>query len=227
VLGILRRARNDGIHVIGRKDADVDNQDAYRDQDVTALVAGALDGDPLAWAEIVRRHTPAVLARVRQFRLTPDQAEDVAQTVWLNLVEHLDRLREPQALPGWVATTARHECIRVTNAGRRTTPVDPQGGRLDGATDGELDDDLLRAEREQALRDGLAELPAHQRDLLLLLSVDPPLSYTEISERLGIPVGSIGPTRGRGLAKLRQTAAIKNYVAATAAGGGHDVLALG
>ena len=82
--------------------------------------------------EIVRRHTPAVVARVRQFRLTPHQAEDVAQTVWLNLLENLEKLRDPHALPGWIATTARHQCIRVTNVNRRTVPVDPQTGRLDG-----------------------------------------------------------------------------------------------
>ena len=100
--------------------------------DAPALVAGALGGDSRAWSEIVRRHTPAVVARVRQFRLTPHQAEDVAQTVWLNLLENLEKLRDPHALPGWIATTARHECIRVTNVNRRTVPVDPQTGRLDG-----------------------------------------------------------------------------------------------
>lgn len=209
----------------------MDDEDPYRRWDAPALVQGALDGDSRSWAEIVRRHTPAVVARVRQFRLTPDQADDVAQTVWLNLLENLDKLRDPHALPGWIATTARHECIRVTNLNRRTVPVDPQGGRLDGVSDSDLDARMLAVEREQALREGLAELPAHQREILLLLAVDPPLSYAEIAERLGVPVGSIGPTRGRGLARLRQTAAIKNYVrawsAATAEEGGRDVLALG
>ena len=98
----------------------MDNEDPYRAWDAPALVAGALNGDQGAWGEIVRRHTPAVVARVRQFRLTPHQAEDVAQTVWLNLLENLEKLRDPHALPGWIATTARHECIRVTNVNRRT-----------------------------------------------------------------------------------------------------------
>jgi len=231
MLGTLRRARHDGIHVGRRKDERVDNDDPYRAWDAPALVAGALDGDQGAWTEIVRRHAPAVIARVRQFRLTPHQAEDVAQTVWLNLLENLEKLRDPHALPGWIATTARHECIRVTNLNRRTVPVDPQGGRLDGADESDLDAQMLLVERERALRDGLAELPVHQREVLLMLSVDPPLSYAEIAEKLGVPIGSIGPTRGRGLARLRETAAIKNYVAAwkapTAGEGGRDVLALG
>ena len=136
-----------------------------------------------AWGEIVRRHTPAVVARVRQFRLTPHQAEDVAQTVWLNLLENLEKLRDPHALPGWIATTARHECIRVTNVNRRTVPVDPQTGRLDGVSDSDLDERMLAVERERALREGLAELPDHQRDILLMLAVDPPLSYAEIAEQ--------------------------------------------
>lgn len=201
---------------------------------MTALVSGALSGDEGAWAEIVRRHTGMVLARVRQFRLTPQQAEDVAQTVWLNLLEHLTELREPAALPGWISTTARRECLRAATFARRSIPADPSAGQFDApARDGEtgLDAELLASERRQALRDGLAELPEHQRRLLLLLSDDPAPSYQEISARLGIPVGSIGPTRQRGLDRLRRTGAMRSYLAATTGAapdeGGRDVLALG
>lgn len=194
------------------------------------LVAGALAGDEAAWSEIVRRHTNLVMARVRQFRLSPQQAEDVAQTVWLNLLEHLGDLREPAALPGWISTATRHECIRTANLSRRSIPVDPTTGRFDVQDDAELDGELLRSERHAALRAALAELPDHQRELLLLLSTDPPPSYQEVSAQLGIPVGSIGPTRQRGLARLRRTQAIRTYLAvpSTATGeGGRDVLALG
>lgn len=203
----------------------------YDERTTAQLVAGALAGDEGSWSEIVRRHTNLVMARVRQFRLTPQQAEDVAQTVWLNLLEHLADLREPAALPGWISTATRHECIRMTNLSRRSIPVDPTTGRFDVQDDGELDVELLRSERHAALRAALAEIPEHQRDLLLLLSTDPPPSYQEVSARLGIPVGSIGPTRQRGLARLRQTAAIRTYLAAPTGGatteGGRDVLALG
>ncbi len=201
------------------------------DRTTTELVAGALAGDERAWAEIVRRHTGLVLARARQFRLGPQQTEDVAQTVWLNLLEHLAELREPEALPGWISTATRHECLRVVNLARRSVPVDPSTGRLDVPDDTGLDAELLRSEREAALRAALAELPAHQRDLLVLLSTDPPPSYQEISVRLGIPVGSIGPTRQRGLARLRRTDSIRAYLAtptgAAVGEGGGDVLALG
>ncbi|GIG38957.1 RNA polymerase sigma factor [Cellulomonas phragmiteti] len=203
----------------------------YDRRTTTQLVAGALTGDEGSWSEIVRRHTNLVMARVRQFRLTPQQAEDVAQTVWLNLLEHLGDLREPEALPGWISTATRHECIRMTHLSRRSIPVDPTTGRLDAQDDTELDGELLRSERHAALRAALEELPAHQRELLLLLSTDPPPSYQEVSARLGIPVGSIGPTRQRGLARLRRTEAIRTYLAvpsgAVLGEGGRDVLALG
>ena len=204
------------------------------DASMGALVAGALGGDQAAWTEIVRRHTGLIVSRVRQFRLTQAQAEDVAQTVWLTLLEHLDDLREPAALPGWIATTTRRECLRAIGQTQHQIPVDPTTGALDAPA---LDDEdgmaiaLIRTERHRALLDGLAELPEHQRRLLLMLSTDPPPSYQEVSERLGIPVGSIGPTRQRGLDRLRRTQAIRDYLAATtgpALGeGGDDVLALG
>lgn len=203
------------------------------DHSLTALVAAALAGDERAWAEIVRRHAALVLARIHQFRLTPQQAEDVAQTVWLNLCEHLGSLREPEALPGWISTTTRHECLRVTAAARRTILVDPATD-LDLAVEDDEDGlalELLRDERHRALRAGLAELPEHQRRLLLLLSTDPPPTYLEVSEQLGIPMGSIGPTRQRGLERLRRTQALRGYVASSTGtgfdAGGRDVLAWG
>lgn len=208
-----------------------EHEDPYRSSSIADLVAGARSGDERAWDEIVRRHTALVLARAREFRLSPQHTEDVAQTVWLNLLEHLDRLREPEALPGWISTTTRHECLRVVRVARRSVPVDPQGGRLDGQVTTDMDEGIVEAERYRALRDGLAELPEHQRDLLVLLASDPPLSYAEISARLGLPVGSIGPTRSRGLARLRRTAAISGYLAslddATLGEGERHVLALG
>jgi len=237
MLGTCLIERNDGLRdkPDRRRSRAVSSREQlgspYGERSTSQLVAGALTGDEGSWSEIVHRHTNLVMARVRQFRLTPQQAEDVAQTVWLNLLEHLGDLREPAALPGWISTATRHECIRMTNLSRRSIPVDPTTGRLDAQDEVELDGELLRSERHSALRAALAELPVHQRELLLLLSTDPPPSYQEVSARLGIPVGSIGPTRQRGLARLRQTEAIRTYLAVPSGPaigeGGHDVLALG
>lgn len=184
--------------------------------DLAALVRASVDGDEDAWIELVRRHTGLVHAVTRQFRLSPSDAQDVCQTVWLRLVEHLAQIREPAALPGWIVTTTRHECMRQIRTGGRTVAMDPldltELFRLDGA---EVDQALLAAERHQVLRDGLAELPPQQRELVVLLAADPPYSYAEISRILGIPIGSIGPTRSRILDRLRETTAVRAYLAAS------------
>ena len=176
------------------------------------LVHAALTGSRPAWNELVERFTPLVLSITSRYRMTPADAADVSQTVWLQLVQHLADVREPRALPGWIATTVRHECTRVRREQQRTTVLDPQEqGRLLEDPRGEVgatDDDLLRQERHEALLAGFAELTARQRELLLLLVADPPSSYAEISARLGIPLGAIGPTRARALDRLRHTPAL-------------------
>jgi RNA polymerase sigma factor (sigma-70 family) len=179
---------------------------------LATLVHAAREGDHSAWDAIVDRFLPLVGAIIRRHRLSEADGDDVSQTVWLRLVEHLDALREPDALPGWIRTTVRNECLRVLAVRGRVQVVDPQdGGSFPDADDAAaaVDDELLAAERRQALRDGLAELPAGRRDLLLLLLTDPPLGYEEISNRLGIPIGSIGPTRARALEQLRRTRSLR------------------
>ena len=182
---------------------------------VSSLVERARDGDQSAWDALVERYLPLVCGTIARTGLYGAEADDVNQTVWLRLVEHLDEIREPLALPGWIATTARRECIRALQKQSRLVPVDPQAGspQLEREpSQPALDDGLLADERHQALRDGLAELPADRRELLLLLLEDPPLPYSEVSSRLGIPVGSIGPTRARALAQLRNSAALRSFL---------------
>ncbi|PWN02676.1 sigma-70 family RNA polymerase sigma factor [Nocardioides silvaticus] len=177
---------------------------------LATLVPAARGGDSSAWDAIVDRFLPLVGAIIRRHRLSEADGDDVSQTVWLRLVEHLDALREPDALPGWIRTTTRNECLRVIAARGRVRPVDPQeGAGLDAVAPDASDTDLLAAERRQALREALLELPAARRELLLLLMADPPVPYEVISERLGIPIGSIGPTRARALDQLRRTSALR------------------
>jgi RNA polymerase sigma factor (sigma-70 family) len=181
--------------------------------DVNELFAGARCGDRRAWNALVERFLPMIRTTARSYRLNERDAEDVGQTVCMRLVESLDRIREPQALPKWIMTTTRHESLRVATSRRRMVPVDPLSNALDdiGSAAQIIDDhDLLLAEQSRALRAGLAELPAAQRDLLLLLCDDQALSYREIGRRLAMPVGSIGPTRARGLARLRSSQAIRS-----------------
>ena len=178
-------------------------------EELTDLVRAAADGDEDAWSRLVTRFLPLVKSVIRAFGLSGQDGQDVAQIVWLRLVEHLGDLREPRALAGWIRTTTRNECIHVLKSLRRTVPVGVEVEFSAVALEGhELGEDLLSAERHQALLAALAELPEHQRNLMVLLAADPPLSYAEISRRLGIPIGSIGPTRARALSRLRHSPAV-------------------
>jgi RNA polymerase sigma factor (sigma-70 family) len=182
---------------------------------VEELVACAQRGQSWAWQAIIERYRPLIHTVARGYRLNHYDAEDVSQTVWLRLVEYLDRLREPRALARWLVRTANHESLRLTRSNRRILLVDPLNDtsqHLETAQPGEPDADLLRLEQAQALHRGLATLPPSQRYLLALLTDDQPLSYQEISKILDIPMGSIGPTRGRGLARLRAAAPVRDYL---------------
>jgi RNA polymerase sigma factor (sigma-70 family) len=133
--------------------------------------------------------------------------DDVGQTVWLLLIENIASLREPAALPGWLATTTRHECLRVLRAARRLAAQsllreDQMPPDLSASL---VEQEMINADRDVALRAAIAELPAACHELLSMLISDPPVGYAEISSRLGIPVGSIGPTRARCLEKLRRS----------------------
>jgi len=180
----------------------------------TELVNAAAKGDQGAWDLIVKRYLPLVYSVIGKFGLSRSDAQDVNQTVWLRLVEHLDDIRDPRALPGWIGVTTRNEALRLLRSRRRTVQVDPMSSQVfdDQPQSPSIDEDLLRSERRQVLREALAELPQKQRELLLLLVADPPVSYSEISKRLGIPVGSIGPTRARYLERLRATSILKAFL---------------
>jgi RNA polymerase sigma factor (sigma-70 family) len=178
------------------------------------LVHAAQEGDQSAWNALVDRFLPLVTAVVRRFRLSPADADDVNQTVWLRLVEHLDEIREPRAVPGWLVTTTRNEALHVIRRRGRDVPLDPHGRTLGLLYEvNDLDEAMVREERSQALRDALLELSPARRELLTLLLADPPLSYDEISKRLDIPIGSIGPTRARALEQLRNTDAMRALMA--------------
>jgi len=198
--------------------------------EVSRLVRASASGSETAWNELVRRYSPLVMAVTRTYQLTADDAKDVSQTVWLRLVENLANLREPDALPGWLATTTQRECIRQLRQGRRVLPVDPHtDGALQLCEAVDPDTDILRAELHQAMRDGLAALPARDQALLKLRAADPPKSYEEISQIMGMPIGSIGPTLRRSLDRLRETSAMRAYLATPTTdegkGGGQRVLA--
>jgi RNA polymerase sigma factor (sigma-70 family) len=177
------------------------------DSSVSALVARVCDGDQGAWDELIDRYSPLVWSICQRFQLSRQDIDDVGQSVWLLLVENIGSLREAAALPGWLATTTRREALRVLRVTQRHDHADlpPDGQMPVDPGSATIEEDLIVAERNAALRAAFAELQQACHDLLSLLLADPPLTYADISARLNIPVGSIGPTRGRCLGQLRRS----------------------
>ena len=180
------------------------------DPSVSDLVARARSGDRQAWDALVERYAPLIWSICRKHRLGQADADDVGQSVWLRLLDQLDRVREPAALPGWLSTTTRRECLRVLSAaqGPHATIYALDVESLPDQQAGTADQELLAAERHAALRAAFTQLPPNGQQLLALLTADPPTPYADISAQLGIPVGSIGPTRSRYLDKIRRHPAI-------------------
>jgi RNA polymerase sigma factor (sigma-70 family) len=172
--------------------------------DDDALVARCRAGDAAAWRALVHRYQRLVHAIVRRGGLDDEAAADVFQTVFARLVEHLPRLQQPERLQAWIVTTAKRELWLATRRGRRTGPLDDEQAAA-------LADDAPRAEEALAelqelhrLRVAVDRLDERCRRLLQLLFADDDRpAYDEIARTMSMPVGSIGPTRARCLAKLR------------------------
>ena len=188
------------------------------DRPVTDLVTRARNGDQRAWDDLVERYAPLVWSLCRRYQLRTADAEDVNQAVWLRLVSQLDKIRDPAALPGWLATTTRRECIRVLRAARGPHAAEylPDAETIPDRQAEMAEQELLVAERHAALREAFARLPPCCQRLIGKLIEDPPVTYAQISASLSIPVGSIGPLRGRCLDKLRGDPAIAALIDADA-----------
>jgi DNA-directed RNA polymerase specialized sigma24 family protein len=160
---------------------------------VNDLVTRAGNGDKQAWDTLVERYAPLIWSICRRHRLSSADADDVGQRVWLQLVSQLDKIRDPAALPGWLATATQRECGQQTEMAEQ---------------------ELLTGERHAALREAFTRLPPCCQRLIAVLMEDPPVPYAQISARLGIPIGSIGPSRRRCLDRLRRDPAIAALLAA-------------
>jgi RNA polymerase sigma factor (sigma-70 family) len=172
-------------------------------QQLADLIERASGGDQEAWRALVERFASMVWAVARSYRLDHADAADVCQTAWLRLAENLGSLRDPARLPGWLATTARRESLRVLAGRRREAPGDvPDGPDADHTSVPEAF--VLTEDRDSRLWQAFSELPERCQQLLRVLATAPDLSYVEVGSALGIPVGSIGPTRGRCLQALRR-----------------------
>jgi RNA polymerase sigma factor (sigma-70 family) len=174
------------------------------DLDTARLVKRAGAGDGLAWECLIDRFGRLIWSITRDFKLVESDAADVFQTTWMRLVEHIDRIDHPDRVGSWLAATARNECLRSLASHKRLVLCREDDSFDDHAAHWpEIDEALLAKETSEAVRAAIAHLPSHWQRLMEMLMSDPPASYAEISDELGVPVGSIGPTRGRCLARLR------------------------
>jgi RNA polymerase sigma factor (sigma-70 family) len=168
------------------------------------MVQRAAQGNQRAWKRLVDQYARLIWSITRQFKLSESDAADVSQATWLRLLEHIDRLDHPDRVGSWLAATARNECLRSLGARKKVIPVqDDITLKSDVTSAPEVDERLLADERAAEVRKALSHLPCRWQQLLEMLMSDPPATYAEISEKLGFPVGSIGPTRGRCLEMLR------------------------
>jgi RNA polymerase sigma factor (sigma-70 family) len=171
---------------------------------VVALLENAAAGVESAWREIVACYSPLVHTVCRRHGVRGSDAEDVGGNVWLRLVMNLSTIRDPQALPKWLMTTARRECLVLLREKGRQIPIEA----VDQVDSTDVGTALLGTECSEAVRAAVAVLSDRDRELLELLFADPPMPYTEISSRLGMPIGAIGPTRQRCLTRVRRIPSI-------------------
>jgi len=176
------------------------------------LLALAAAGDTQAWSDLVDRFGDMVWSVARGFRLDDATAKDVSQTVWLKLIENVDRIADPERLPGWLATTCRREALRVSKARDRMIPTEFEYDLADDAPS--FDEMLIDDEDQRSVTRAFKTLDATCRELLRLMTIEPALSYEEMAEVTGRPIGSLGPTRARCLNKL------KTAISRISAGGG-------
>ena len=166
-----------------------------------ALLRAAANGDRDAWEEIVRRYRGLVAATVRSFRLQDADAHDAEQRTWLRLVEHHRRLRDPEHLGGWLATTASRECLGILRGHRAVADLEDADGLPD--PHGDVEQRVVDAVEAEHLWNVVTLLPPRGRAVVQALFADDRVPYAEVARTTGIPVGSLGPTRARVLRQLR------------------------
>lgn len=168
-----------------------------------ALFTQWRDGRPEALNELVRLLTPMLWHTVRAYRLDQPSAEDVVQGAWLALVRKQDGVDDPQAVVRWLTVTARREAWRVSKRLQRQEPVEEEVLQAKAGIEVSPEDMVVRNHRDKALWDAVSKLPERCQRLLRVVAFADRPDYEQLSRDLGMPVGSIGPTRGRCLNKLR------------------------
>ena len=169
----------------------------------TALFVSWQDGRQDALETLVRLLTPMLWHTVRAYRLDQASAEDVVQGTWMALVRSHTAVQDPQAVVRWLTVTARREAWRVANRAQRQEPAEEEVLQAHAGVEAGPEETVLRDHRDRALWAAVESLPERCRRLLRVVAFADRPDYEQLSRDLGMPVGSIGPTRGRCLSKLR------------------------
>jgi RNA polymerase sigma factor (sigma-70 family) len=172
--------------------------------DNAALLTAARHGDQVAWDELVAEYNNLVWSIARAYRLETADAHDAVQMTWLRLVENLNRINDPERLPGWLATTARRECLQLLRRSGRERPGGEDMLREVPDAAAPVDEALLLSERDGALWRAFRLIGERCQRLLRVLMASPPPSYQQVSAALDMAIGTIGPTRQRCLGQLRE-----------------------
>ena len=205
---VVRRTARPALRVVGpdeRAARPARTWERTTDRTTAQLLEAAREREPGAFEELVQRYERYVRSLVRGFRLSSADEGDAVQMTWLRLIENLDRIRDPERLGGWLATTARRECLQI--ARRAAREVDGAEERLASRPDERFpspEGHVVQEAMTALLREYVAALPAKEQDLLWALTATEKPAYAELSARTGMPLGSIGPTRGRYLKRLRK-----------------------
>ena len=178
--------------------------------EATDLLDRAAAGDQAAWALLTRRYAPLLWSRVRQYRLQDADGFDVVQTTWMRLSENLHRIHTPAHLAGWLATVVSRECLRVVSRGTKAVLAEDLMAGVADCGPGP-DERAEAAVVGSALRAVIAELPPQRRALVAALFADDRKPYAEVARDLGVPVGSLGPTRARTLAEMRRALQARGF----------------
>lgn len=171
------------------------------------LVGRIRNGDSSAWCELVDHYEPLLRRLARQYRLSGQDMDDAIQLTWLRCLEHIDQITHADRLRGWLATVCRRESLRLATKGRREIALGEQSvTRLvdDGQEERDPGAEMARRDAHDRLSRAISALPQKQQLVLTELLKEESRSYLDLSRRLGLPMGSIGPTRQRAIARLRQ-----------------------
>jgi len=180
--------------------------------DLHALVSAARAGDNLAWTQLVDRFDRMLRSVARSYRLSAQDTDDAVQATWIKLYEHIDRIRDADAIGGWLATTVRREALRLLQTHVREHLTDDLHHAADDHTPEHA---VLQSERRDVLDRALSTLPERQRSLMTLIATDTAIDYQHISTTLNMPIGSIGPIRARSLARLQRHSELRDFATAS------------